>query len=185
MPVLVEGYAQDFGIMPEDLLGAVAVMHIRIDHREPLMAVFGPQVLHQYGHVIDIAKSPVAVHHPHAVVAWRAHQGKAISDLPFLQGIGQGEGASGGNEMGLGHLALHIWNAEMGASDVLVLCQSGLVLLDLREVHQPLLKDLVPGIKQPLLSLWMGGRDGPVEGGEEYQAGLSRSCIRSHLRAPP
>ena len=171
--VLVEGDAEHIGIVPEDLLGAVAMMDIGVDHGNPLVAVLAPQILHHYGHVVDIAEAPVAVDNAHAVVAGRPDQGEAVPDLALLQGIGQGQGAAGGDEMGLGGLALHIGDAEVDPGYVLSVCQAGLVLLDLGQVHQPLLEDLVPGVEKPLLPLRMGGGYGPVEGGEEYQPRLA------------
>ena len=171
--VLVEGDAEHIGIVPEDLLGAVAMMYIGVDYCDPLMAVLAPQVLHHYCHIVDIAEAPVAVHHAHAVVAGRPDQGEAVFDLALLQGIGQGQGAAGGDEVGLGGLALHVGDAEVDPGHVLFVRQAGLVLLDLGQVHQSLLEDLVPGVEQPLLPLRMGGGYGPVEGGEEYQPRLA------------
>jgi len=40
----------------------------------------------------------------------------------------------------------------MGPRNVHHLGQSGFVLLDFRKVHQPLLEDLVPGVKQSFFS---------------------------------
>ncbi len=70
------------------------------------------------------------MHHTHAVMAWWPDQGEAVFDLAFFQGIGQGESASSGYEMGLGGLALHIGDAEVDPGHVLFLRQAGLVLLD-------------------------------------------------------
>jgi len=165
----VEGDAEDIGVVPEDLLGAVAMMHIGVDYGDPLVAVLAPQVLHHYGHIVDIAEAPVAVDNAHAVMAGGPDQGEAVLDLAFLQGIGQGQGAAGSDEVGFCYLAFHIGDAEVDPGHVLFVRQAGLVLLDLGQVHQPLLEDLVPGVEQPLLPLRMGGGYGPVEGGEEYQ----------------
>ena len=68
MAVLVEGQAEHIRVVPEDLLGPVAVMHIGIDDSDPLVAVFRSQVIDQNGHVVDVAKATVAVHDSHAVV---------------------------------------------------------------------------------------------------------------------
>jgi len=182
VPVLVEGDAEHIRIVPEDLLGAVAVVHIGIDDGNPLVAVPGPKIIDQDRHVVDVAEAPVAVHHPHAVVAWRPDQGEAIPDLPPLEGIGQGEGAARSDEVGLGHLALHVGNAEVCPGYILLFSRAGLVLLYAGKVHQPLLEYLVTGVEQPLLPLRVGGAYGPVECREEYQPGLS---VAGHLSASP
>ena len=90
MAVLVEGYAEHIRVMPEDLLGSVSVVHVGINDCDLLVSIFGPQVLDHDGHVVDVAETPVAVNHSHAVVARRPDQCKAVSDLALLKGIGQG-----------------------------------------------------------------------------------------------
>ncbi|VVB69312.1 Uncharacterised protein [uncultured archaeon] len=86
--VLMEGDAEHIRIVPEDLLGSVAMMHIGIDDGDLLVAVLRPQVLDHDGHVVDVTKAAVSVHHAHAVMAGRAHQSEAVSDLALLQGVG-------------------------------------------------------------------------------------------------
>jgi hypothetical protein len=73
-PVLVEGDEEDVGVVPEDVLGAVAMVDVRVHYRDPAQAVPAAQILHQDGHVVDVAEATVAVHHPHGVVAGRAGQ---------------------------------------------------------------------------------------------------------------
>ena len=93
-PVLMEGYTEYIGVVPEDLLSSIAMMNISIDDCDPLMAVLRPQVLDKNCHIIDIAKAPVAVHNAHAVVARWANQCKTVFYLALLQCISQGEGAA-------------------------------------------------------------------------------------------
>jgi len=97
----MEGYAEYIGVVPEDLLSPVAMMNICIDDCDLLVAVLRPQVLDKDGHIIDIAKAPVAVHNAHAMVARWTNQCKTVFYLSLLQCISQGEGAACRDEMSL------------------------------------------------------------------------------------
>ena len=68
-------------VVPEDVLTAVAVVHVRIHNGDAQGAAIGTgvvvaDILHHDGFVIDITEATVAVHHSHGVMAWRPHQGK-------------------------------------------------------------------------------------------------------------
>ena len=68
--ILMEGYEEYIGVVPENILSPIAVVDIGVDDCYLLMAMLGPEVLYHYCHVVDIAKSPVSMCYPHGVMAW-------------------------------------------------------------------------------------------------------------------
>ena len=87
-PVLMQGNEQGVRVVPENILAAVAVVHVRIHNGNAQGAAIGARimiadVLHHDGFVIDIAEAAVAVHHAHGMVARGPYQCKGPLFAPF------------------------------------------------------------------------------------------------------
>jgi hypothetical protein len=165
--------------MIENVLGAVAVMYVRIDDRHPPQAVVAPQVLDHHRLDVDRAEAPRPVDHPHRVMAWRPHQGERPRHLAPQHRLGGRYRPAGRHQVGVSDMGSYVGHADVDPVGVLNSRQPGLVLADAGDVEQALLDDLVAGEQQPLLPLGMGRRDRPVERREKDQA------ERLHGHRPP
>ena len=181
-PVLVDGDVERVRVVPVDVLGAVAVVAVRVDDGDALVAVFAADVLDHDGLDVDVAEAAGPMDDAHGVVPRGPHQREGIVHLAGEHLLGRRDGASRRDQMALGDDALCVGDTEVDPVDVLDRGQSGLVLHDVLEVEQPLLEDLVLRVEQALLPLRVGGRDGPVEGGKEDEP---RFFQPFHERASP
>ena len=168
--------------MPVDVLGAVAVVAVRVDDGDSLVAVFAAEVLDHDGLDVDVAEAAGAVDDAHGVVPGGADEREGVVHLAREYLLGRRDGAACRDEVGLGDDALRVGDTDVDPVDVLDRGQARLVLDDILEVEQPLLEDLVLRVEQALLPLRVGGRDGPVEGGKEDEP---RFFQPFHERAPP
>ena len=177
--VLMQGDEQGVGVVPVDILGAVAVMAVRVDDGHPVHAVFAPQELDHDGLDVDVAEAARTVGDAHGMMSRWPHQGEALVDLSLQHRHADGFGPAGADEMGFGGDAPGVRNAEMDALDVGQSHGVRLELDDPLDVEQALLEDLVLGVEQPLLPFGMVRTDGPVVGRKENQSDL---ILRSQHR---
>ena len=168
--VLVEADEQGVWIMPVDVVGAVSVVAVRIHNGHPFYAVFLAQVFHHDGLHVDMAESPSAVGNTHGMVARGSYQGKTAVDLFVHDGPGNGLGATGADQMGLGGYGCFVGNAEVYPLDFLCGDQVWLVFLNAADVEDSFFHDLIQGVEKSLLPFWMGGVDGPVKCRKKYKA---------------
>jgi hypothetical protein len=171
------------GVVPVDVLGAVAVMAVRVDDGHPVYAVFAPQELDHDGLDVDVAEAARTMGDAHGMMSRWAHQREALVDLSLQHRHADGFSPAGADEMGFGGDAPGVRNAEMDALDVGQNHGVRLELDDPLNVEQALLEDLVLSVEQPLLAFGMVRADGPVVGRKENQADL---ILRSqHGSKPP
>ena len=169
-PVLVQGDEEHVGVVPVDVLGAVAVMAVRVHHGHAQVAVVLADPLDHHGFDVDVAEAAAAVDRAHGVVSGGAHHGEGALPLLLHDQLGGADDAAGGDEVGVGAHGLHVREAEVGAQDVLLGGHQGTVFADALDVEDAFLPELVLGVEEALLALGVGRRDGPVEGREEYDA---------------
>ena len=100
--VLVEGDAQGVRIVPVDVLGAVAVVAVRIHDGDPFGAVVLADVFDHDRFDVDIAEAAGAVDDEHRMVARRPDQGKGIVDLAGEDLLRRGDGAARRDEVRFG-----------------------------------------------------------------------------------
>jgi len=74
----MDGNAQDIRIVPVNILRAVAVMAVRIDHGNSFNSELMADVFNHHGFNIDVAESPRAVGDQHGMMAGRPDQGKGV-----------------------------------------------------------------------------------------------------------
>ena len=147
-----------------------------------LVAVLAADVLDHDGLDVDVAEAAGAVDDAHGVVPGGPDECEGIVDLACEHLLGRRDGAACRDEVGFGDDALRVGDTDVDPVDVLDRGQSRLVLHDVLEIQQPLLEDLVLRVEQALLPFRVGGRDGPVEGGEEDEP---RFFQPFHERSPP
>ena len=97
--VAVDGGVEDARIAVKGLLGRLAVVDVPVDDQDSLEATgfeFLKQRLRRYGDVVEDAVA--AGLGGHRVMARRADQGEAISNLSTVDGLGELYGAAGGCE---------------------------------------------------------------------------------------
>jgi hypothetical protein len=70
---------EDARVVGEDVLRAVAVMHVEVDHRHPLESVFFQRMGGGNGDVVEEAEAHRL--RPLGMVAWRAHAAKGVFGL--------------------------------------------------------------------------------------------------------
>ncbi len=87
---------KDLGIVPERMLGAVAVMQVPVDDQDTPQTAVPPGVGGPDGHVVEQAET----HGPmrFGVMTGRADQGKTVIDGPCRQGVDQDRQPPGGLE---------------------------------------------------------------------------------------
>ena len=171
----MQGDEQGVRVVPEDVLAAVAVVHVRIHDGDTQGAARGMRivvadVLHHHGFVVDIAETAVAVGHAHGVVSRRTHQGKGLVFLLLHDQTGGRDGPARRSPVRIGDHGAGGGRTEMHALHLGVGGELRTVLGDAGDVEQAFFRQLVAGVEQALLTLGMGGGDGPVEGGEEDHA---------------
>ena len=93
--ILMHGDAQNIRIIPVNILGAVAVMTIRIDNGNSFDAEFMTDIFDHHGFNVDIAEAACAVGDQHGMMAGRTHQGKGIVYLAGQNFLSGGDCASG------------------------------------------------------------------------------------------
>ncbi len=81
-------------VVPEDVLGAVAVVHVPVEHEDPFPP-FG-QGGGGHGHVVQEAEAHGLV--PGGVMARGPHRHEGHIALSGLQGVHGGEGGTGGED---------------------------------------------------------------------------------------
>ena len=190
--VLVQGDEEGVGIVPEDVLAAVGVVHVGVHDGDaqgasarPLVAVADPG--EHDGFVVDVAEAAVAVDDAHGVVARRPHQGEGPLFASLEHEPGRRDGTAGRGQVRIGDDGLNAGQAEVHALYVVVAAQARAVLGDALDVEEALLFQLVAGVEQALLPLGMRRGDGPVEGREEHDAQRSggfREELLVHMSPP-
>ena len=159
-------------IIPEDILAAVSVVHIRIhdgDAQGPAirMRVMIADPGDHDGLIIDVAEAAVAVHHAHGVMPGGTHEGESLL-LPVLEDETSGrDGAARGSQMGIRGYRLNAGQAEMHALYVGVAAELGAVFRDALDIENSFFLELVARVEQTLLTLGVRRGDGPVESREK------------------
>ncbi len=158
----MQGDEQGMRVVPEHVLTAVAVVHIRIHNGNAQGSPVGvgiviANILHHHGFIVDIAEAAVAVDHAHGVVAWRTHQGKGPVLFFFQYQTRGGNGPAGRGQMGIRTHRAHRGQAEMGARQLGMAGKGRPVFADAGNVEKPFLLQLVAGVEQAFLALWMRG----------------------------
>ena len=124
--VLVDGDVERVGVVPVDVLRAVAVVAVRVDDGDPLVAVLAPEVLDHDGLDVDVAEAAGPVDDAHGVVPRRPDQREGLVDLACEHLLGRRDGAAGRDQVGLGDDALRVGDADVDPVDVLDRGESGL-----------------------------------------------------------
>ena len=103
--VLVEAHHQDAGVARHNVLGPVAVVHIKVDDGHALQPVVLQRVFGCQRHVVDQAKThrPVVA----GVVPRRAHRAKRVFCLALYHRIGGRQRGSGGAAYGVPGARVH------------------------------------------------------------------------------
>jgi hypothetical protein len=127
-------------------------------------------MLHHHGLDVDVAEAARAVDHLHGVMPGRTDHGKGAVAFALHDEVRGLHGSACGDEVRAGGHGADLGKAEMDALHILDGGHVGLVLGDTLDVEEPFLAQLVLGVEQPLLPLGVGGRDGPVKGGEKDDA---------------
>ena len=102
--VLMQGNEQRIRIVPENVLGSVGMMDVRIHYGYAQGTSFRMKIAGSYpvqhdGFIVDIAKAPVAVRNTHGMMAWRAHQGKGLVFLFFKDEPCRSDGTACGSQI--------------------------------------------------------------------------------------
>ena len=79
----MQGDKENVGIVPIDILGAVAVMAVGVNNGNLFVTVVFPDKFYQNSFIVDVAEAPVTVDHLHGVVAGGTDQGKGFVNLLF------------------------------------------------------------------------------------------------------
>ena len=180
--VLVQRDKQRVGIVPVDVLGAVAVVAVGVDDGHLVHPVGPAQEFDHHGLDVDVAEAAGPMDDAHGMVARGAHQREALVDSFFQHGHADRLGPAGADEMGFGGDTPGVGNAEMNPLDVGEHHRIRLELDDALDVEEALLQNLVLGVEQPLLPFRVGRADGPVEGREEHQSDF---VLSAQHRASP
>ena len=181
--VLVDGDAQGVRIVPVDVLGAVAVVAVRVHDGDPFRAVTMPDVFNHDRFDVHIAEAAGAVDDEHRVVARRPDQGEGVVHFAGENLVRCGDGAARRDEVRFRDYAARIRDADVRPVDILRRCDPGFVFADIVKVEEAFLEDLILGVEEAFLPFRVVRRNGPVEGGEEDQTG-SFSRFQRHRASP-
>ncbi len=153
--------------MPVDVLGAVTVMTVGIDNRNPFTAVMFADKFNHDRFIINITEAPVAVDDLHRVMPRRADHGKGFVDLSFHDQPGRFNRTTGGDEMGFGTDLFRPWKTVVNSIDIGVGCDFGLKLGDIGEIEKALFPELILSVEKAFLAFGVSRAYGPVVGREE------------------
>ena len=112
-PILMERNKQGVRIMVINILGSIAMMHIRIDDRHPAQAILFPQRFNHHRFDVDGAKPPGSVHHPHRMVAGRAHQRKRPGRFTAQHRFCSRDRSASRHPVCIGNQGSNVWHADV------------------------------------------------------------------------
>jgi hypothetical protein len=95
----VECSHQDALVSRHDVLGAVAVVHVKVDDRDPLEAMALQRVLRRDGDVVDEAEAHRLV--SRGVVTRWSHGTEGVDHLPRHHRVGRVDGGTGSDQDGV------------------------------------------------------------------------------------
>jgi hypothetical protein len=123
--------------VPEDILGPVAVVTVRVDDGDPLRSIVSANIIDHHGFDIHVAEAPGAVDHLHGMVSRGADQSEGVVHFPLEDHLGRLDGAARGNEVRIRGDSMRIGDADMGPVDIFRRGNAGLYSTILSKSRRP------------------------------------------------
>ena len=155
--VLMKGNEKGVRVIPENILAAIGMMHIRVHDGDAQGPAIGMLVMIAYpgdhdGLVVDVAEA-VAVRHAHGVVSRGTYEGEGLL-LPVLENEAGGrDGTACGSQMRVRGHRLNAGQTEMHAFYVGVAAELGPVFRDALDIENSFFLELVARVEQTLFTL--------------------------------